>query len=385
MATTKRRRIAPGVYELERGLYELVVSRGAGPDGKYRQKTKRFHGTAAEAKKARARLLAQADSDPATSGAAPSAMTFAELLRRHIKRVGAMGASPHTVSDYRGMARNHLLPVFGNVPIDQLRTLDFDAFYDDLTTIKLLRPASIRKIHNLARGALRQAVRWGLVPTNVVAIAAPPTIRRAEIRVPSPEDVQKLIVAADEPWATLLRVAVGTGLRRGELVALRWSDVDLDEGTLRVRAGLVVTDDGILEKATKTDRVRVLSLGAATREVLRAHHDRAVGLARLAGGVLVTDAFVFASSRPGNTEALRPDSVTQMFDRLRRQVGLDGYRFHALRHFHATQLVAAGVDVRTVAGRLGHASPAVTLSVYSAFLPVRDREAADVIDRIIGP
>jgi integrase len=379
-----KRRVAPGIYERSRGVYELVVSRGKDERGKYKQQSRTFRGTLAEAKKARARLFGQADAEPAAA-AAPSAMTLAELLDRHIERVGAMGASPHTVSDYRGMARNHLLPVFGAVPIDQLRTLDFDAFYDDLTTIKLLRPASIRKIHNLARGALRQAVRWGLVPTNVVAVAAPPTIRRAEIKVPTPEEVQKLILAADEPWATLLRVAVGTGLRRGELVALRWSDVDLDEGTLRVRAGLVITDDGIIEKPTKTDRVRVLSLGDATRDVLRAHHDRAVGLARLAGGALAKDAFVFASPRPGNNEALRPDSVTQMFDRVRRQAGLEGYRFHALRHFHATQLVAAGVDVRTVAGRLGHASPAVTLSVYSAFLPVRDRDAADVIDRIIGP
>lgn len=98
---------------------------------------------------------------------------------------------------------------------------------------------------------------------------------------------------------------------------------------------------------------------------------------------MAADAFVFASARPGSIEALRPDSVTQMFDWLRRECGLEGLRFHALRHFHATQLVAAGVDVRTVAGRLGHASPAVTLSVYSAFLPVRDRDAAEVIDKII--
>jgi integrase len=202
--------------------------------------------------------------------------------------------------------------------------------------------------------------------------------------VPTPEEVQKLILAADEPWATLLRLAVGTGLRRGELVALRWSDVDLEEGTIRVRAGLVVSYDGVIEKPTKTDRVRVLSIGKSTVEALRVHRERADVLARLAGGRMARDAFVFASWRPGSTESLRPDSVTQMFDRLRRQTGLHGYRFHALRHFHATQLVAAGVDVRTVAGRLGHASPAVTLSVYSAFLPVRDREAAEKIDEILG-
>jgi integrase len=363
-------------------LYELVVSRGAGPDGRYRQRTKRFRGTVAEAKRARRRML---DDVAVEDTPAASSMTFAELLRRHVDRLATTGASPYTVADYRGLARNHLEPTLGNVPIDRLRPLDFDALYDDLTTTKRLKPASIRKIHNLARGALRQAVRWGLVPVNVAAAAAPPTVRRPEVRVPSLEDVQKLILSADEPWATLLRVAVGTGMRRGELVALRWSDVDLEAATVRVRAGLVLSDDGVIEKPTKTDRVRVLSLGDATLESLRAHWERADALARQAGRPLGKDAFVFASPRPGSTEALRPDSVTQMFDRLRRRVGLEDLHFHSLRHFHATQLVAAGIDVRTVAGRLGHASPAVTLSVYAAFLPVRDREAAGVIDRIIGP
>ena len=377
---TKRRRVAPGIYEVQRGVYELVVSAGT-VSGKHRQRTKRFRGTLTEAKKARVRLLGAVDAaGPVESS---GSMTFAQLLDRHIQRVETSGSSPHTVDDYRGIARNHLVPVLGKVPIDRLRTLDFDALYDDLTTVKGLRPASVRKVHTLARGALRQAVRWGLVQVNVAAAAAPPVIRKAEIRVPSPQEVQHLIAASEEPWATLLRMAVGTGMRRGELVALRWADVDLAEGTICVRAGLIVTDDGVVEKATKTDRVRVLSIGSSTVEALSAHKQRAEALARCAGGRLAKNAFVFASARPGSTEALRPDSVTQMFERLRRECGLEGLRFHSLRHFHATQLVAAGVDVRTVAGRLGHASPAVTLSVYSAFLPVRDRDAADVIDRII--
>jgi len=235
MGTPKRRRVASGVYELQRGVYELVVSAGRRVDGRHRQRTQRFRGTAGEAKRVRARMLAQVESNEAN--AESSSMTFAVLLNRHVDRLATTGASPYTVADYRGLARNHLEPVLGHVPIDRLRTLDFDTLYDDLTTVKRLRLASIRKIHNLARGALRQALRWGLVQVNVAAAAALPTIRRPETRVPSPEDVQKLILTADEPWATLLRVAVGTGLRRGELVALRWSDVDSDQGTIRVRAG----------------------------------------------------------------------------------------------------------------------------------------------------
>jgi integrase len=139
----------------------------------------------------------------------------------------------------------------------------------------------------------------------------------------------------------------------------------------------------VYEKATKSDRVRVLSLGSSTVDALRTHRGRAAALARCVGGDLKDETFVFASSRPGSTEAYRPDTVTENFERLRRQIGLDHFRFHSLRHFHATQLIAGGIDVRTVAGRLGHASPAVTLGVYSAFLPARDRDAADAIDHIL--
>jgi integrase len=139
----------------------------------------------------------------------------------------------------------------------------------------------------------------------------------------------------------------------------------------------------VFEKTTKSDRVRVVSIGEATVAVLEAHWARGAALARRVRGDLLPSAFVFASSRPGSTEGYRPDSVTENFDRLRKQVGLKHFSFHSLRHFHATQLIAGGIDVRTVAGRLGHASPAVTLGVYSAFVPARDRDAADAIDRII--
>ncbi len=383
MATVKRRRVATGIYELERGVYELVVSRGRAPDGRYRQRTERFRGTLGDAKRARARLTTTVDEDPRSAIDPDAAMTFRQLLDLHLERMAAHGHSPRTLEDYGVHIRVHLGPALGHIPLEQLRTLDLDLLYDRLTTERGLRPATVRKIHNTARGALRQAVRWGLVAKNVAVDASPPTIRRTEIRVPSPAEVNKLLGEANEPFVTLLRLAVATGMRRGELCALRWADIDLDDATVRVRAGLVMAHGRVYEKATKSDRVRVLSLGSSTVDALRAHRDRAGALARRVGGELKDDAFVFASSRPGSTEAYRPDTVTENFERLRRQIGLDHFRFHSLRHFHATQLIAGGIDVRTVAGRLGHASPAVTLGVYSAFLPARDRDAADAIDHIL--
>ena len=383
MASAKRRRVATGIYELERGVYELVVSQGRGSDGRYRQRTERFRGSLRDAKRARATLLTTA-ADTAPLAAEPgSSMTFRQLLDLHLERMAAHGHSPRTLEDYGVHIRVHLGPALGQVPIGELRAMDLDRLYDRLSTERGLQPATVRKIHNTARGALRQAVRWGLVEKNVAADASPPTIRRREIRVPSPREVTKLLDEATEPFATLLRLAVATGMRRGELCALRWDDVDLHGATVRVRAGLVMAHGRVVEKTTKSDRVRVVSLGPATVAVLETHRERARALAGRLGGELSGDSFVFASSRPGCTEAYRPDTVTDNFQRLRRRVGLERFSFHSLRHFHATQLIAGGIDVRTVAGRLGHASPAVTLGVYSAFLPARDRDAAAAIDQII--
>jgi integrase len=240
MATAKRRRVATGIYELERGVYELVVSPGRSPDGRYRQRTQRFRGSLGDAKRARARLMTAVDEAPPSSGAPHGGMSFRELLDLHLDRMAAHGHSPRTIEDYGVHIRVHLGPVLGHVPIDELRALDLDRLYDRLTAERGLRPATIRKIHNTARGALRQAVRWGLVSKNVAADASPPTVRRTTIRVPSPDEVNKLLAEANEPFATLLRVAVATGMRRGELCGLRWTDVDLEQATVRVRAGLVM-------------------------------------------------------------------------------------------------------------------------------------------------
>ena len=250
MASAKRRRVATGIYEIERGLYEVVVSRGRDADGRYRQRTQRLRGTLTEAKRARARLVTTYEADPPAEP--EHSMRFRDLLDLHLERMAASGHSPRTIEDYGVHIRVHLGPALGDIPIDRLRALDLDRLYDRLSTERRLRPATVRKIHNTARGALRQAVRWGLVSKNVAVDASPPSVRRTEIRVPSPDEVNKLPVEATEPFATLLRFAVATGMRRGELCALRWSDVDLHSATIRVRAGLVMAHGRVFEKQVGT-------------------------------------------------------------------------------------------------------------------------------------
>ena len=182
---------------------------------------------------------------------------------------------------------------------------------------------------------------------------------------------------ADDPdFGTFLRLAASTGARRGELCALRWSDVDLVGATVRIGRALVESvGGGHVEKDTKTHSGRHIALDPSTVAVLRAHRQRQAERAAAAGFRVARHARLF-SFEPAGSVPWRPDGVTARFVKLRNRVGLPGVRLHDLRHFVATSMLAAGVPVSTVSGRLGHANSATTLNVYSHSLAASDRQAA---------
>jgi integrase len=179
-------------------------------------------------------------------------------------------------------------------------------------------------------------------------------------------------------------LAALTGMRRGELCALRWSDVDVDTGTINVTRSVVVVPNGVAEKTTKTGRGRIVALDPVGVALLSRHRTLTERWVREAGTQQSSDAFVFSPFVEGITP-FRPDNVTSFFIRVRNEVGAPTVRLHDLRHFTATQLIGAGVDVRTVAGRLGHSDPSVTLRVYSHALEERDRAAAAIMGGILAP
>ena len=239
----------------------------------------------------------------------------------------------------------------------------------------------------MLHAALRQAVRWGWLSSNPADAASPPRLRRRRIRPPTADEVLRLIAAAASSGSpdlgVALRVLVATGMRRGEVCGLRWRDVDVVAGTLRIEGSVVHGEVGIVEKDTKTHGVRRLSIDGGTVAVLRAHRAECARGALAGGMILGADAFVLSSSVDGLVP-WRPNRLTQSFARLRSSLGLDGVRLHDLRHFQATELIAAGVDVRTVAGRLGHADPSTTLRTYAAFMEPADQGAARVIERLLA-
>jgi integrase len=197
-----------------------------------------------------------------------------------------------------------------------------------------------------------------------------------------------LIEAAEESRSHVLGAAIAlaavTGCRRGELCGLRWSDLELETGRIWVRRAVKHGLDHrqLVVGPTKTHADRCLTLDPLALAVLMAHRKRVEEeIANQVGTVLPPDAYIL-SVEPDSAEPLKPDSLGQAFRRVAEQVGVN-MRFHDLRHFSATQLIGAGTDVRTVAGRLGHADPSTTLRVYSHAIADRDKAAAQIIGELL--
>jgi len=365
------------------GVWELVVQlpRDA-TTARARQLSRTVHGTKREAQRALAALVTEVSAGKITS----STTTLRELLTRWLDHV-ADQLSPTTVREYRRLVSKMIEPDLGKLTLRRVTTQRLDAYYATLSRERGLSASSVRHVHAVLRGALGQAVRWGWIPTNPAASASPPKIRRREINPPAIGDTRALLATADEQdpsFGALLRVLAATGARRGEVCGLRWSDIDRGSRTLAIQRSVASVAGGTVVKDTKTHAARRIAIDPETLAALDAQRVRMEELAAVCRLEFDPDGFLF-TSEPDGSQPLHPDTVTGNFRRICDRVGLTGVRLHDLRHLHATQLLAAGVPVRTVSGRLGHANAATTLNVYAHFLEASDRDAADVIGGLLQP
>jgi integrase len=293
--------------------------------------------------------------------------------------------SPTTAREYRRLVWKVIVPRLGEWKVRALRTSDIDQIYGELS--RRLSAQSVHHVHAVLRRLLNQGVRWGWLSTNPALNASPPKARRKPITPPRPEQVSRLIAEAErrEPdLGCFLRLAAVTGARRGELCALRWTDVEFDGPSITLSRAIVgARNDSLIEKETKTHAGRRISLDKTTAASLKEQRERSEQRATAVDANLADDAFLFSDDVLGS-RPWRPDRATLAFIRLRDDIGLDGVRLHDLRHFAATRLLAAGVPVRTVSGRLGHASAATTLNVYAAWLQESDQVAATVLSDLLA-
>jgi integrase len=248
---------------------------------------------------------------------------------------------------------------------------------------KPMAASTVRQIHAIISGALSAAVRWDWLESNPARMAQRPKQKPPEPDPPSPTEAARLVDEAfrmDEDWGTLVWLVMTTGLRRGEVCILRWSRVDLDVGEIEIRSSYRLRKGVGTEKDTKTHQMRRIALDTETVVLLRELKDR--WRARLVdlGLELTDDMYVFTGYRQTvPTVPYSPHGVSSRYKDMADRLGIDTH-IHALRHYSATELLSAGIDLRTVAGRLGHGGGgATTLRVYAAWVAASDRKAAEIL------
>jgi integrase len=251
---------------------------------------------------------------------------------------------------------------------------------------KPMAASTVRQIHSIVSGALSAAVRWDWLESNPARMAQRPKQKPPEPDPPSPAEAARLVDEAfrmDEDWGALVWLVMTTGLRRGEVCILRWSRVDLDVGEIEIRTSYQLRKGVGKEKDTKTHQMRRIALDTETVGLLRELKDR--WRARLAelGLELTEDMYVFTGCRQAvPTVPYSPHGVSSRYKDMANRLGIHTH-IHALRHYSATELLSAGVDLRTVAGRLGHGGGGATiLRVYAAWVAASDRKAAEILSSV---
>ena len=248
-------------------------------------------------------------------------------------------------------------------------------------TCKPLAAATIRRIHFAISATLSAAVRWDWIKSNPAAVAKKPRQPTPRPHPPTVDEAGRIVAAAweqDPSWGTLVWLVMVTGMRRAELLALRWADVDLVTGMLTISRNYVRVTGRAIEKDTKTHQMRRVALDPATVEVLTEHRERYQLVARQLHIEPTERAFLF-SHEPAHDRPYDPSGVSHRYSAMCAKLGIDSH-LHALRHYSATELLTAGVDLRTVAGRLGHGGGgATTLRVYAAWVGESDRRAAEIL------
>lgn len=371
------------IRERSPGKWAIVLDVPDPETGKRRRKWHTFHGTKREANTECARLIAELDGG---SYIEPSKTTVREYFTRWLAHEKA-NVSPKTHQRYEELLLKNVAPVIGSLMLNKLSSARIDGCWQKLLESGRrdgkggLSPRTVHHCRRVMLTAMDQALKWDLLKKNPVALTRPPKVERETMGAYSASQTAILL---DELQDTRIYIpsllAALCGLRRGEILALRWRDVDLTNGLLSIKESAEEVGKEVRYKETKSGKARTVALSMTVKEELNRHR---VGQAeeQLKLGMRPDDnSFVVAQidGRP-----LKPTSLTHEWTRLVAKTSLPRIRFHDLRHSHATQLLAAGVHPKIASERLGHSTIGITLDLYSHVMPGMQANAAEQVDAAI--
>ena len=373
------------IRERSPGAYELRYSLGTDPaTGRRKVVTTTIHGSRKDAEKELRRLLHAVDTGEHVE---PNRLTVRDWLSRWLVIIRSE-ISPRSHECYSEITISRLIPAFGKLPLAKLAPAHIQSVYTEWSTGGRrdgkqgpLAPQSRRLIHRVLNAALSRAVELQLITRNPAQVMRKrlPKVPPREMATLTPEQSEQLLdTIRPTPLYWPVLIGLTTGMRRGEILALRWGNVDLDKGIIRVVESFEQTQAGLRVKRPKNEKTRMVTLpGFVIDELRRRRREQIQDLFQL-GVRIQSDTLV--CTQP-DARPIGPNILTNYFGRVVRRLGLP-IHFHSLRHTHATQLLLAGVHPRVAQERLGHATVAMTLDIYSHVTERLRDDAAARIDAI---
>lgn len=362
------------------------------PDGGRKQLKRRGFDTKRAAQVALTEL--QADKQRGVF-VAPMRATLGQFLLDEWLPARRVTLRPSTAASYEQLIRNYVLPTIGGVRLQSLDGSTLNRLYGELLTTGRtaarrnagagLSAKTVRNLHGVLTRAFRDGVRWGHLQRNPCDAADPPKGTSPEMKVWTADELRTFSASvASHRWAGVWSLMATTGMRRGEVLGLRWSDVDLDAATVTIRSTRIRYGTTIATSTPKTARGnRTIAIGPATAAALRAWKRQQNADHLLAGASWADRGSLVVTNVDGSPP--NPEAFSNLFVDLAKRAGLPPIRLHDLRHSYATAALASGVPVKVVSQRVGHADVGVTLKVYAHVLPGDDEDAALRADSLLAP
>jgi integrase len=368
-----------------KGTWSLIYDLPKGADGKRRQKWTTFKGNKTDAGKELARLVTLHGS----SHVEDHNQTFDAFLTRWLHGV-ELRLSPKTFERYQDIVESVFRPNFGNLKVGNVRPMDIQRLYRYLQEsgrvkvrkgqTKGLSAQTVLHYHRLLHKILEDALRWRVIEYNPADAADPPKVTKKQRTALEAEEIVRLLaVAKGTSYYTPILLAVSCGMRRGEILGLKWEDVDLETGAIVVKSSLSETRKGLALKDTKTGRTRIVQAPPFAVKELSRILDETKELVK--EELYQNHGLV---CHRGDGRPISPDSFSGQWRSVRDTAKLPPISFHDLRHTHATLLLVSGMHPKIVSDRLGHSTIGITLDLYSHVTPAMQDQAANRIEELLG-
>lgn len=309
-----------------------------------------------------------------------SKLTLGDWVSKWLKTYKKPVLAQTTYELYQTVLKVHILPDLGKISLNKLQTITLQNFYNEKLSLQL-SASYVHQMHVIIHCALNQAIKEGLLFRNVAIAANSPKILKKEMEILTEKQLKHFMEhVKSDPMATAIILAVGTGLRRGELLGLKWKDLNFETGNLSVRRQLLCVKGGTkFEDYTKNKKSRNIHIPSNVLEKLKAHKEKQNEYKQILGEAYQNSDLIFCNK---NGTSVDPGNFSARFKQLLKNTDIPKIRPHGLRHSHASLLLAKDVHPKIVQERLGHSSISITLDQYSHLVPGLQKAAAEKINDI---